>query len=253
MRVARFIHENRILFGVFDEGDFVVLDGHPLESGYETTGERIPIESVRLLPPTMPSKIVAIGKNYSAHAQELGLQLNAEPTIFFKPSSSLIGSGDAIVLPWQSDKIELEAELAIVIGRFAKNISAEEAPDYIWGFTIANDVTARDLQFSDDQWARSKAFDTFCPLGPWIETDFVPEDQEITSCVDGDFCQKSTLGNMLHSPYNIVAYVSQNMTLLPGDVIITGTPAGISGIGAGNVVECSIEGIGTLTNTVVAG
>lgn len=253
MRVARFIHDNRIKYGVFDEGDFVVLSGHPLQDGYDTTGERVAVESVKLLPPTMPSKIVAIGKNYSAHAQELGLDLNPEPTIFFKPSSALIGSGEAIVLPWQSDKIELEAELAIVIGRFTKNITAEQAADYIWGYTIANDVTARDLQFSDDQWARSKAFDTFCPLGPWIETDFEPDDQIISSSIDGQLHQSASIGTMLHGPHEIVAYVSQNMTLVPGDVIITGTPSGITGIKAGDLVECSVEGIGTLTNTVVTG
>lgn len=253
MRIARFIHDNRILYGVLDEGDLVVLQGHPLTEGYETTGERIALEAVKLLPPTMPSKIVAIGKNYSAHAAELGLALGSEPTIFFKPSSALIGDGDAIVIPWQSDKIELEAELAIVIGRFTKNISAEVAADYIWGYTIANDVTARDLQFSDDQWARSKAFDTFCPLGPWIETEFEPDDQVISSAIAGVTHQSASIGSMLHGPHEIVAYVSQNMTLVPGDVIITGTPSGITGIKPGDIVECSVEGIGTLTNTVVAG
>ncbi|MEO0048919.1 MAG: hypothetical protein RL556_251 [Actinomycetota bacterium] len=250
MRIARFNHNGEVKYGVFDEGELVVFKDHPLAHDYETTGERIAFDEIRFLAPTFPSKIVCIGKNYAAHANELGLSIESEPTIFFKPTSALVGPGEAILIPPQSNQIELEAELTIVISKFAKNITKEQAPEYIWGFTISNDVTARDLQFSDDQWARSKAFDTFCPMGPWIETDFVPNGQIISSTIDGIQHQSASIDTMLHDPYEIVAYVSQNMTLVPGDVILTGTPAGISRIVAGNTVECSVEGIGTLSNPV---
>ena len=251
MRVARFSLNGEPKFGIVDGPELVVLKGHPLVLGYETTGERVPIKEVKLLAPTIPSKVVCVGKNYADHAAELGLAPNDEPTIFFKPSSSIVGPGDAIVLPAQSQQIELEAELTIVIGQIAKNVSEADALNYVWGFTIANDVTARDLQFSDDQWARSKAFDTFCPLGPWIETEFVPDGQMIESRIDGDTRQSASIDLMLHNVPKIISYVSHNMTLLPGDIILTGTPAGIAKINSGEIVECEIEGIGTLVNPVI--
>ncbi|MEY4994150.1 MAG: hypothetical protein RIS82_1272 [Actinomycetota bacterium] len=251
MRVARFSLNGEPKFGVLDGPELVVLAGHPLVNGYETTGERVPLKEVKLLAPIIPSKVVCIGKNYADHAGELGLQLNPDPTIFFKPSSAIIGPGDPIQIPAQSDRIELEVELTVVIGQIAKNVSEENALDYVWGFTVANDVTARDLQFSDDQWARSKAFDSFCPLGPWIETEFVPDGQILESRIDGETKQQASIDLMLHDVPKIISYVSQNMTLLPGDIILTGTPAGISQIHRGEIVECEIEGIGTLLNPVV--
>lgn len=251
MRVARFSLNGDPRFGIVDGPELVVLKGHPLVNGYETTGERIPLKEVKLLAPTIPSKVVCIGKNYSDHAAELGLAVDPEPTIFFKPSSAIVGPGDPIVIPKQSDRIELEVELTIVIGQLAKNVSEKDALNYAWGYTIANDVTARDLQFSDDQWARSKAFDSFCPLGPWIETEFVPDGQVIESRINGDAVQSSSIDSMLHSVPKIISYVSQNMTLLPGDVILTGTPSGIHRIVSGDVVECEVEGIGTLINPVI--
>lgn len=219
--------------------------------GYETTGERIALKEVKLLAPTIPSKIVCIGKNYLDHIGEMGLEVNPEPTIFFKPSSSIIGPGDTIVLPKQSNRVELEVELTVVIGQIAKNVSEKDALNYVWGFTVANDVTARDLQGTDDQWARSKAFDTFCPVGPWIETEFVPDGQVLESRIDGETKQQGSIDLMIHNIPKIISYVSQNMTLLPGDVILTGTPAGISQINSGQIVECEVEGIGTLLNPVV--
>lgn len=251
MRVARFSLNGEPRFGIVDGPELVVLKGHPLVLGYETTGERVPIKEVKLLAPTIPSKVVCVGKNYADHAAELGIALNEEPTIFFKPSSAIIGPGDAIILPTQSQQIELEAELTIVIGQMAKNVSEDDALDYVWGFTIANDVTARDLQFSDDQWARSKAFDSFCPLGPWIETEFIPDGQMIESRINGEVRQSASIDLMLHNVPKIIAYVSQNMTLLPGDIILTGTPAGIAKIHSGEIVECEIEGIGNLVNPVI--
>lgn len=251
MRVARFLHNEVPTFGLVDEDELVIFKGHPLINSYETTGERVALTDVKLLPPIIPSKIICVGKNYAAHAEELGFELSEEPTLFFKPSSGLVASGDEIVLPPQSDRVELEAELAIVIGKYAKNIDKEDAADVIWGFTIANDVTARDLQFKDHQWDRSKAFDTFCPLGPWIETEFVPNGQNISSTINGHACQDASIAEMIHDPYEIVSYISHQMSLVPGDVILTGTPAGIIGINQGDVLECIVEGIGTLRNTVV--
>ena len=251
MRVARFSLNGEPRFGIVDGPELVVLAGHPLVAGYETTGDRVPIKEVKLLAPSIPSKVVCVGKNYADHIAEMNLSTEAEPTLFLKPSSSIVGPGDAIVLPAQSQQVDLEVELAIVMGQIAKNVTEADALNYVWGYTVANDVTARDLQFSDDQWARSKSFDSFCPLGPWIETEFVPEDQVLESRVDGEVRQNSTLTHMLHNVPKIISYISQNMTLLPGDEVLTGTPAGISPILAGQIVECEIEGIGTLVNPVV--
>ena len=251
MKIARFSNGAEPRFGIVDGPELVVLKGHPLVQGYDTTGERIPLKDVKLLAPTIPSKVVCIGKNFADHAAEIGEDITEEPLIFFKPSSAIIGHGDAIVIPSQSKQVELEAELTIVMSKMAKNVSEAEALDFVWGFTIANDVTARDLQFTDGQWARSKAFDTFCPLGPWIETEFVPDDQVIESRIDGEIRQQVGISNLVHSIPSIISYVSKNMTLLPGDIILTGSPAGISKIVAGNIVECEIEGIGILTNPVV--
>ncbi len=251
MRVARFSLNGEPRFGIVDGPELVVLAGHPLVAGYETTGDRVPIKEVKLLAPSIPSKVVCVGKNYADHVAEMNLSTEAEPTLFLKPSSSIVGPGDAIVLPAQSQQVDLEVELAIVMGQIAKNVTEADALNYVWGYTVANDVTARDLQFSDDQWARSKSFDSFCPLGPWIETEFVPEDQVLESRVDGEVRQNSTLTHMLHNVPKIISFISKNMTLLPGDVVLTGTPAGISPILAGQIVECEIEGIGTLVNPVV--
>lgn len=251
MRIARFSLNGEPKFGIVDGPELVVLKGHPLVLGYETTGERVPLKEVKLLAPTIPSKVVCVGKNFAEHAAELGLAINDEPTIFFKPSSSIVGPGDAIVLPKQSKKVELEVELVVVMGQLAKNVTAETALDYVWGYTIANDVTARDLQFSDDQWARSKGFDSFCPLGPWIETEFELDGQVLESRINGETTQQSSMDEMIHNIPELIAYVSQNMTLLPGDILLTGTPSGIASLKHGDVVECEIEGIGTLINAVV--
>ena len=250
MKVARFSNGAEPRFGIVDGPELVVLKGHPLVAGYQTTGERIPLKEVKLLAPTIPSKIVCIGKNFADHAAEIGEEVTAEPLIFFKPSSAIVGHGDAIVIPPQSKQVELEAELCLVIGKLAKNVSEEKALEYLWGVTIANDVTARDLQFGDGQWARSKAFDTFCPLGPWVETEFVPDGQVIESRINGEVRQNVSISEMVHKIPAIISYVSKNMSLLPGDIILTGSPAGISVINSGDLIECEIEGIGILSNPV---
>jgi len=251
MMIARFSNGAEPRFGIVDGPELVVLKGHPLAVGYETTGERIPLKDVKLLAPTIPSKIVCIGKNFADHAAEIGEDVTAEPLIFFKPSSAIIGHGEKIVIPPQSSQVELEAELTIVIGKLAKNVSEADSLDYVFGYTIANDVTARDLQFNDGQWARSKGFDTFCPLGPWIETEFLPDGQVIESRINGDVRQNVSISKMTHNIRTIVSYVSKNYTLLPGDIILTGSPAGISKIQSGDLIECEIEGIGILANSVI--
>jgi 2-keto-4-pentenoate hydratase/2-oxohepta-3-ene-1,7-dioic acid hydratase in catechol pathway len=250
VKVARFSNGAEPRYGIVDGPELVVLKGHPLVAGYQTTGERIPLKEVKLLAPTIPSKIVCIGKNFADHAAEIGEEVTAEPLIFFKPSSAIVGHGDAIVIPPQSKQVELEAELCLVIGKLAKNVSVDKALEYLWGVTIANDVTARDLQFGDGQWARSKGFDTFCPLGPWVETEFLPDGQVIESRINGEVRQNVAISEMVHNIPSIISYVSRNMSLLPGDIILTGSPAGISVINSGDLIECEIEGIGILSNPV---
>jgi 2-keto-4-pentenoate hydratase/2-oxohepta-3-ene-1,7-dioic acid hydratase in catechol pathway len=250
VKIARFSNGADPRFGIVDGPELVVLKGHPLVAGYQTTGERIPLKDLKLLAPTIPSKIVCIGKNFADHAAEIGEEVTLEPLIFLKPSSAIIGHGDAIVIPAQSKQVELEAELCLVIGKLAKNVSEDKALEYLWGVTIANDVTARDLQFGDGQWARSKAFDTFCPLGPWVETEFVPDGQVIESRINGEVRQNVAITEMVHKIPHIISYVSKNMSLLPGDIILTGSPAGISVINSGDMIECEIEGIGILSNPV---
>lgn len=252
MRIARFSHQDAITYGIVDGRELVVLAGDPMFVGYETTDVRVPIGDVALLAPVIPrSKVVAVGRNYRDHAAEFGNEVPAEPLLFFKPNTSVIGPNDAIARPAQSSRVEFEGELAVVIGRIAKNVPAERARDYIFGYTIANDVTARDLQRSDGQWARAKGFDTFCPIGPAIETEFDPAgDARVVTRVNGEVRQDAPLTDMVHSVADVIAYASAAFTLLPGDVILTGTPAGVGEIVAGDVVEVEITGLGILRNTV---
>lgn len=252
MKVARFSHNESIRFGIVDGNELVALTGDPLFAGFDTTGERVPLAEVSLLAPVIPrSKVVAVGKNYHDHAAEMGGEAPKEPLLFLKPNTAVIGPGDAIVRPPQSQRTEHEGELAIVIGRVAKNVSAENALDYVFGFTIANDVTARDLQRSDGQWARAKGFDTFCPLGPVIETEFdLNGGARLVTRVDGEVRQDAPISDMVHDVPSIVAYASAAFTLLPGDVILTGTPAGVGPFEAGQTVEVEITGLGILANPV---
>lgn len=251
MRIAKFQAGDKLGWGLIDGPELVVFRGHPLFQGYETTGERVAIKDITLLPPILPtSKIVCIGKNYADHAAEMGGDAPIEPLIFLKPTTSVIGPDEQIVLPKISNQVDYEGELAVVIGALAKNVSIDQANDYIWGYTIANDVTARDIQNIDGQWTRAKGFDTFCPLGPWVETEFNPEEQILETRVDGEAKQRASVDLMVHKVPRIIQHVSEAMTLMPGDVILTGTPAGIGPITWGQIVEVSIEGIGTLSNPV---
>jgi 2-keto-4-pentenoate hydratase/2-oxohepta-3-ene-1,7-dioic acid hydratase in catechol pathway len=251
MKIARFSHEGAIAFGIVDDEDLVVLKGDPMFAGFEPTGQRVPLAAAKLLAPVIPrSKVVAVGKNYREHASEMGGEAPAEPLLFLKPNTAVIGPDDAIVLPPQSSRVEHEGELAVVIGRIAKNVDAADADRVVFGYTVANDVTARDLQASDGQWARAKGFDTFCPLGPVIETELDFTGASIVTRVNGQERQAGSLDDMVHSVADIIAYASSVWTLLPGDVILTGTPAGVGPIVDGDVVEIEISGLGTLSNPV---
>ena len=252
MKIAKFVYNNVPAWGLVDGPELVIFKGHPLFNNYETSGDRVPLKDVQLLPPVLPTtKILCIGKNYQDHADEMGLGTPTEPLIFFKPTSALIGPEEPIVIPSSvTTDVDPEGELVIVISQLAKNVSEADAMDYVWGFTIGNDVSARDIQFRDGQWARAKGFDTFCPLGPWIETEFEPEGQILETRVDGEIRQRASNELMLFSVPKIIAHVTEAMTLLPGDVIFTGTPAGVGRIEPGQVVEIEVEGIGVLRNPV---
>jgi 2-keto-4-pentenoate hydratase/2-oxohepta-3-ene-1,7-dioic acid hydratase in catechol pathway len=277
MRVARFAVGNDVRYGVVTGGDSAAVNGHAAEAAeaapaelavaeiaghpfgpsaedVKLTGARYLLADVRLLAPVLPSKIVAIGRNYEEHARETGSEPPVEPLMFLKPSTAVIGPGDAIARPIQlSKRVDFEGELAIVFGRLCREVPPERVPEVIFGYTCANDVTARDLQASDGQWTRAKGFDTFCPLGPWIETGLDPGDVRLTTMVNGELKQDARTSLMIHGIATLVAYVTAVMTMLPGDVLLTGTPAGIGPLQNGDSVSVSIEGIGTLSNRVVDG
>ncbi len=243
------------LFGLLEEDgtNISVIAGDPIYAGVSKTGAVTQLSDVRLLAPVIPrSKVVCIGKNYADHAAEMGSEVPSEPIIFLKPNTSVIGPNDTIVWPAMSERVDHEAELAIVIGRICKDVPRERVNDVIFGYTVANDVTARDVQKKDGQWSRAKGFDTFCPLGPWIDTDFIPGTQRITATVNNELKQDAHLNQMIFGVAEIVQFVSQVMTLLPGDVILTGTPAGIGPIQPQGSVTVAIEGLGELTNRVSA-
>jgi 2-keto-4-pentenoate hydratase/2-oxohepta-3-ene-1,7-dioic acid hydratase in catechol pathway len=254
VRIARFSHNDAIRFGIVDEGELVVLSGDPMFAGYDTTGERVPLADVALLAPVIPrSKVVCVGRNYRDHAAELGNDVPAAPMLFFKPNTSVVGPGDAVVLPKHSEFVSYEGELAAVIGRVTRNVSADDALGHVFGYTIANDLTARDWQKADGQWARAKGFDTSCPLGPAIETEFdVDGPAVITTRLNGEVRQEGPISDMIFSLAEIIEYASAAFTLLPGDVILTGTPAGVGQLTAGDTVEVEITGLGTLRNTARA-
>jgi len=242
------------LYGILEEDNTItVITGDPIYQGIQKTAAKLELTKARLLAPVIPrSKIVAVGKNYADHAAEMGGVVPEEPIIFIKPNTTVIGPGDTIVWPEMAPSIDYEAELAIVIGRICKEVPKEKVNDVIFGYTMANDVTSRELQKKDGQWTRAKGFDTFCPLGPWIETEFIPGSQRITTTLNGEVKQNAALSDMIFKVPDIVHFVSSVMTLLPGDVIITGTPAGIGPMPERSVVAISIEGLGQLTNKVSA-
>ena len=256
MRIARYTLGEDPTFGIV-QGDpgaewIAEIQGDPLHQPVVFTGNRVALDEVRLLAPVIPrSKVVGIGKNYVEHAREMGGEAPAEPLMFLIPNTAVVGPGDPVVMPRQSNEIHYEGELAVVISRMCKDVPVERAGDVIFGYTCANDVTARDLQKSDGQWSRAKGFDTFCPLGPWIETELDTGDLSIVTRRDGEVVQQGRTSDMIHSVAVLVAHVSQAFTLLPGDVILTGTPAGVGPVVHGQRVEVEIEGIGILSNPFI--
>jgi 2-keto-4-pentenoate hydratase/2-oxohepta-3-ene-1,7-dioic acid hydratase in catechol pathway len=250
MRIVRYQMKNEApAFGWIFENKVGDIEGN-IFGEYRRLEAETPLEAVKLLAPSQPSKIVCVGRNYSEHAKELGNDVPKVPLIFLKPPSSIINPGDAIVLPPQSQQVEHEAELVAVIGKRCKNILPEQAREFILGYTIGNDITARDLQKSDGQWTRAKGFDTFCSFGPWIDTDFDITDALITCKVSGQPRQMASTRDMIFNVGKVVAFISSVMTLEPGDLIFTGTPAGVGPLHDGDVVEVDIDGLGLLSNLV---
>jgi 2-keto-4-pentenoate hydratase/2-oxohepta-3-ene-1,7-dioic acid hydratase in catechol pathway len=257
VRIARFIVDDDPQYGVIGGPDgaeiIAVLVGDPLYAGVELTGEQVSLADVRLLAPVIPrSKVACIGRNYAAHAAELGNDVPDEPLVFLKPNTSVVGPFDPIVYPRQSSDVQFEGELAVVIGRICRDVPVERVGEVIFGYTIANDVTARDLQKKDGQWTRAKGFDSFCPVGPWIDTEFDPADVEVRTELNGEIKQLGRTSLMLFDVPAILSYITSFMTLLPGDLVLTGTPAGVGPMQPGDDVSVSVEGLGTLTNKVVS-
>lgn len=259
MRIARFTTGEDPMYGIVSEKDgqdmVYGITGDPLYTEIRPTGTIVPLDDVRLLAPVIPrSKVVCVGKNYAAHAAEMGSELPEQALFFLKPNTAVVGPGDPVVLPSYSDEVSLEAELAVVIKRMAKDITPEQVADHVLGYTCANDLTARDSQRAENQWFRAKAFDTSCPIGPWIETDLdltAPVGLSISSHVDGEIAQQGTTAEMVRSVAELIAEISTVVTLLPGDLVLTGTPAGVRTVPAGATVDITIEGIGTLSNPIV--
>jgi len=257
VRIVRYASPTGMSFGVLDgDGQVAQIEGHPFGQ-INFTGQRHAAADVRLLSPILPSKVVCVGKNYADHVAEMKTgDAPSQPLLFLKPSTSVIGPGDAIRIPPGSTNVHHEAELAVVIGaRGARHVTEEQAAASIFGYTIGNDVTERDMQRADNQWTRAKGFDSFCPIGPWIETDLAaigkdPADLGVTCTVDGELRQDGRTSQLLFGVPTLISYISQVMTLLPGDVVLTGTPAGVGPLRAGGSVTCAIEGLGELTNPV---
>jgi 2-keto-4-pentenoate hydratase/2-oxohepta-3-ene-1,7-dioic acid hydratase in catechol pathway len=252
MRFVRFQSaQEQAQYGWLHEEKVGKIEGY-LFGEYKRLKAEIPLKEVQLLAPSAPSKIVCVGRNYVEHAKELGNEVPRIPLIFLKPPSSIIASGETILLPPQSAQVEHEAELVAVIGKRGRNITTESAREHVLGYTIGNDVTARDLQKTDGQWTRAKGFDTFCPFGPWIDTDFDPSDALVTCRVNGQMRQLASTRDMVFSISVLIAYISSAMTLEPGDLVFTGTPSGVSQLRAGDTVEVEVDGLGLLRNPVQA-
>lgn len=249
MKIIRCHTDQGDHYGVVEENSIRLLAGPPFD-GIAFSGEKLALAEARLLAPCVPGKIVAVGLNYARHAEELAAEVPTEPLLFLKPSTAVIGPEEAIILPAMSRQVEYEGELAVVVGRRVKNVPEAEALDAVFGYTCINDVTARDLQKKDVQFTRSKSFDTFAPVGPWIETDVKPAGLALETRVNGKVRQTASTDMMIWSVPALVSFISRIMTLLPGDIIATGTPVGVGPLAAGDTVSVTIEKIGTLSNTV---
>ncbi|MDP2923359.1 MAG: fumarylacetoacetate hydrolase family protein [Candidatus Omnitrophota bacterium] len=249
MKILRFCHKKIISCGIVEDDYVRIVDGSPF-GRIKVTAQKIPLGKIKFLPPVNPTKIILVGLNYKDHAKELNMPLPEEPVIFLKPSTALLGYNEAIVYPKGVKQLDYEAELAVIIGKEGKNIQESVADKYIFGYTCLNDVTARDLQRKDIQWTRAKSFDTFCPVGPWIETELNPSNLKIKSYLNGQLKQNSSSSNFIFSISYIIYFISKIMTLFPGDIISTGTPYGVGPMQKGDTVEVDIENIGRLKNYV---
>lgn len=252
MKWVRFKKGNCEYTGFLAEELLYVTEGNIYVGEWRKTGEAFPLAEVELLAPCRPTKVVCVGLNYRDHAQEMGEDLPAEPIIFLKPPSAVIGAGQFIVYPEWIGRMDYEAELVVVLGKRGKNITSADAAEYIFGYTCGNDITARHLQNKDGQWSRAKSFDTFCPLGPWIVTGIDASALDISLVVNGETKQQSSTTQLVVNPAELVAFVSRVMTLEPGDVILTGTPSGVGPLKPGDSVTVRIGKVGELTNTVIA-
>jgi 2-keto-4-pentenoate hydratase/2-oxohepta-3-ene-1,7-dioic acid hydratase in catechol pathway len=250
MKIVRFTVNNKVFFGIQDESRIRVIDGTPYD-GIKTSDLFFDTNEVELLAPCVPSKIVALGVNYRSHGEEMSHRIPTEPLMFIKPSTSVIGPEDDIVYPEISEQVDYEGELGVVIGKAARHVSREEAKDYILGYTCVNDVTARDIQARDKQWTRGKSFDTFCPIGPCIETELDPDNADLETLLNGEIKQKTNTSDLIFPVYELVNSISAVMTLLPGDVIATGTTSGVGPMQKSDTIEVRIINIGTLRNKVV--
>lgn len=251
MRIIRYLHEGKAQYGWVLGDKAGPIEGDPY-SAFQRGEATMPLSQLTLLPPVAPSKIICVGRNYVAHAKELGNEVPEVPMLFLKPPSSVLEPGGTIVLPPQTQQVEHEAELTVVIGKRGRWIEPDDVKDHILGYTIANDITARDLQKRDGQWTRGKGFDTFCPFGPWVETEFDPADAVVTCSVNGELRQMGSTRDMIFSVRQLLAYISSVMTLEPGDLVLTGTPAGVGPLNEGDTLVTSIEGLGELHNKVTA-
>ena len=252
MKIIRFEYKKKIYWGIVEQDVVTALQEPPFEKIMPTKNS-ISLSKVRLLVPTIARTIVLVGLNYRDHAKELGMKIPREPIIFLKPTTTLVPHGADIIYPKSVERLDYEAELAFVVKKKARNILEKDAAKYILGYTCLNDVTARDLQKKDGQWTRAKSFDTFCPVGPWIDTSFNPDDTQIVAMLNGRLKQKSSTVNFIFSVRRILSFISQVMTLHPGDIISTGTPPGVGKMRPGDIIEIQINGIGTLRNKVRQG
>ncbi len=252
MRICRYQVTGAPSYGLVEGDNIAIIDTDPY-SKWKRTGNTVSLAKATLLAPCAPTKVVAVGLNYIDHASELSMDVPKEPVIFLKPATAVIGPGESIVIPAMSHQVDYEAEIGVVIKHLAKNVTEDAAGDYILGYTCANDVTARDLQRTDGQWTRAKSFDTFAPIGPWIDTDFDPTEVKVESVLNGQVKQADSSKNMIFPIPRLISFISQVMTLNPGDIVMTGTPPGVGPMQAGDRITIRIEGLGVLTNTLVAG
>ncbi|MCU0578416.1 MAG: fumarylacetoacetate hydrolase family protein [Desulfobacterota bacterium] len=248
---VRYYLSGRDYYGLLAGEDRIErISGSPFD-GFQPTGEALTLAAVQILPPCRPTKVIAVGLNYRDHAREFNLKVPDEPLIFMKPPSSLLGAGEAIIAPTMSRRVDFEAELGVVIGRTCRRVTREQARGYILGYTCVNDITARDLQEKDGQWTRAKGFDTFCPVGPFLVTDIAPDDLAVQSFLNGEPRQSSRTRELIFSVEELVSFISRIMTLVPGDIISTGTPSGVGPMQPGDTIEVRVEQVGRLINTVV--